>query len=510
LDIQGSFESPFTTGLQQYVRKRLEILIPVSLQASLRRLVLSPPKNVSTRLDKWPEFAKTSTTILFSTPGAGKTRCLLDLLNNAFGMYIVAPGVSQRSSGWEDPTLEYLSLLQPFRGNASEDTSSLQEAFDAAPFKISELDVRELSETIMFARLIVFDTFLKLCAADQNISSTPYAWSQLQVNCSVTFDPFDLAWRLVRLDHATFKEYAECWNGKSSHDLIWCIDEVQVALEDGIGKTFLDTAWFTIHNLESKAVLSGTALRLRDLRRIVDPWAEEYDELRAQEPDWANLDMAYWVATKFSRIDDFSPFWTLYQQHIEGLVNESIEIQGKDPGSQSVAGPPLRARAGRPLGFRVDLSNLEALNLLPRINEFQDKSQLPSEWAYLADIHAAIQHHCPVFFGRYRWPTLFIEQILKQAVISIQKSSSLALISVDTAARDASKAADKALRTQLSRIQDRSWAEDLYWMAIRADIFSQSSVIEDKTAQLVSEGFVLVEELKAANDGTRNDSGPSL
>lgn len=59
------------------------------------------------------------------------------------------------------------------------------------------------------------------------------------------------------------------------------------------------------------------------------------------------------------------------------------------------------------------------------------------------------------------------------------------------------------MRTQLSRIKDKPWAQDLYWMAIKADVYSQSSVIEDTTAQLVSEGFALVDKLQSRNRITR-------
>lgn len=267
---------------------------------------------------------------------------------------------------------------------------------------------------------------------------------------------------MVRLDLGTYKVYLECWEDQSTQNLIWCFDEVQTALENPIGERFLDRMWFNIHNLHSKVILSGTALRLSYLMSMVDPWAEPYDEVRAQEPDWDNLLMTYWMATKHQGINDFLPFWNLYQQHIQGILMESREIQQKHRELQSVARFPLGTRAGRPLGFSLDLSNMEALTLLQRINEEQDRSQPPDHWANLLDIRTAIKYHCPMFFGRYRWSTLFIEEILKQAVISIQKCRSLSQLSVNNAAGHATEAAKKALRTQLFRIKDKSWAQDLY------------------------------------------------
>lgn len=71
-------------------------------------------------------------------------------------------------------------ILLLVRSNASEDISSLQDALDAAPFKIPMSDVFELSDTIVSARLIVFDFFLKRFPKQQN----PPTWIQLQINCA--------------------------------------------------------------------------------------------------------------------------------------------------------------------------------------------------------------------------------------------------------------------------------------------------------------------------------------
>jgi hypothetical protein len=62
-------------------------------------------------------------------------------------------------------------------------------------------------------------------------------------------------------------------------------------------------------------------------------------------------------------------------------------------------------------------------------------------------------------------------------------------------------------KSNYPRIKHKSWVEDLYWMAIRADVFSQSSVIENEVAQLVSEGFTLV-ELQIVDEDTSSGSGP--
>lgn len=141
---------------------------------------------------------------------------------------------------------------------------------------------------------------------------------------------------------------------------------------------------------------------------------------------------------------------------------EKLSKNSRKNSSQSVAESPLRTRAGRPLGFELDLSTFGALERLSRINDPEDKSQRPGKDAYLVEIRTTINNHCPMFFGRYRGSTLFIERILKQAVESIQQCGTLAQLSVDDAAKYAAKTAERALRGQLVRIQDKSWTEDLY------------------------------------------------
>ena len=499
-----SLISPFTIGLDQYIRKQLMILIPVSLQASVKRLFPSPPTTAPpTTVDATNSsplvFGEASTSILFSTAGTGKTRRLLDLLSNTFGMYIIAPG------GSEDATSEISTLLRPVRSNASKDTLSLWESSNRAPLKFLAFDIDFLSAQFLDARRVVFQTFLTLLPAYKN----PHIWMQLQINCSPRFDPFDLAWRLARFCSrgVYIGEQVDPLHGH----LIWCIDEVQVALENRIGEILLQDIWWLIipsgERSESKVILSGTALRLKALKEVIEPWAEPYETLYSG-PE--NLEPTYSIITKFPKIDDISLFWNLYQQHIQGIAEEIIEIHRGDPGLQSAAGRPLRTRAGRPLGFDLDLTNLGALQLLLRINDQQEKTQLEVQDAYLTNIHTAINSHCSMFFGRYRWSTLFIEQILKQAVVSTEECGTLVQVSVANAATDAVEAIEKALQTQLARIKDKEWANELYWMAIRATVFSQSSVITNRSAQLVSEGFTMVEELQVANDGTSNDRGPDL
>jgi hypothetical protein len=87
-----------------------------------------------------------------------------------------------------------------------------------------------------------------------------------------------------------------------------------------------------------------------------------------------------------------------------------------------------------------------------------------------------------------------VEHILQQA----QESGYLNKAVIKRAIQKATETAVAALWNQLDKIQDTSWVEDLYWMAIRADIYSQSSIVTDKTARLVSEGFAIVKSMTTA------------
>lgn len=133
---------------------------------------------------------------------------------------------------------------------------------------------------------------------------------QLQINCSARFDPFDLAWRLARFCSrgVYIEEQLDPLHGR----LFWCIDEVQVALENRIGEVLLQDIWWLImpsgERSESKVILSGTALRLKALKEVTEPWAEPYEALYS---DPENLEPTYSLITKFQKIDDISLFWNL-------------------------------------------------------------------------------------------------------------------------------------------------------------------------------------------------------
>ena len=116
---------------------------------------------------------------------------------------------------------------------------------------MSKSDFSELSDATVDACLVLFPYIWVNFPTYRN----PPTWTQLQTNCVSPYDPFDLVWRLVRLDHGTCMGHIQSWQGPST--LIWCFDEVQTAFENPIGEKILDRMWFNIHNLGEKVVLSG-------------------------------------------------------------------------------------------------------------------------------------------------------------------------------------------------------------------------------------------------------------
>lgn len=198
-----------------------------------------------------------------------------------------------------------------------------------------------------------------------------------------------------------------------------------------------------------------------------------------------------------SMIDSVDSFKRLFKEHIQGIIDESAsQRQG-----------PLIVRAGRSLDFQVELSLPSQTHLKAIVKRIV--SGATSEPKGIVDeLCATIAQECRTFFGRYRWSTLFIEQFLKE--ILQETKGPMTLVDILNNVPDAEKrgeslvkdAATKAKRTvitalqgQLQRAKDEIWIESLYRLAIWADVFNQSSVIEDETARLVSEGFALVKNI---------------
>ncbi|KAL9064993.1 MAG: hypothetical protein Q9161_008515 [Pseudevernia consocians] len=495
---RGEFFSPFSKGLSRYVQRGVPFLIPRLLHASWQHLAPSSRRSLPSISRGRPDFKHESpTAILFSTAGTGKTRMLLDLLNQKYGMYIIAPGGPLESRDPQDATSPDPAILQPFRGGASKDTLSLWESVRRAPVTAPPCYIQIYARTLVVSRLLTFEAFLNISPQYQNRQNAEgiYRWMLLQINCSHGFDVFDAVWRLVRFNI----EYNLTVLGNPDprfDGLIWCIDEAQVALEDPIAEEMFKMIWYECRELREgedlTVVLSGTSLRLSTLLQLVHQGATPHQQALGSE----YYHETYSIVTDVPLISSVIQFWQLYERHMGDLMLEVQDVGCGNPNIPSLADYPLHARAGRSLGFELNQVAFERLQIPRNVNQtgIQDLDQ--------ADFRTAINRYCPVFFGRYRWSTLFIEQIMRQATFA-----QMSIDSIERAAADASRIVKDALKTRLSHVPDRSWVDQLYLMAIKADVYCQSSIIMESSARLVEEGFALMDGLPVRTEGSTGVSG---
>ena len=90
------------TGLQDYARSRLSLLIDRYFTKALRQLPTRRISSVNTARQSCSVINKEDyedeDIILFSTAGTGKTRRILNTLGDRWGMYMMAPGVPKGDS----------------------------------------------------------------------------------------------------------------------------------------------------------------------------------------------------------------------------------------------------------------------------------------------------------------------------------------------------------------------------------------------------------------------------
>ncbi len=229
----------------------------------------------------------------------------------------------------------------------------------------------------------------------------------------------------------------------------------------------------TINSPSSPAIIAGTSLSLGEVRNLI------YYAGHVRQRN------KYQVKTSLGTVETSESFWDLFEDHFWNLVDE-ITQQQPATAHASALSMPLLSRAGRTLDFEVNLSDEEHQEL-ERLRRLADPAE-PD----MPNLYQDISKECSHFFGRYRWSTLLIEQLLKEAIKAIKDSGHVSQLSVSEAVKSTVKSVTEALSSQLERIKNKPWIEDLYWMAIRADVYSQSSIMEDETANLVSEGFAIV------------------
>ena len=441
-----------------------------------------PPAKISDSNITHQSFSMSNSTnpldshlVLFSTAGTGKTRYILDILDKHWGVYMVASGT---------PT-GYSNLLRPVRCGASADTSSLLQDWD-----IMESTTRTRSiQSIVEARQILFHAFRdRGKKSGQSTIFSRHNWMRLQISCTEDCDPFDAIWRLIRfIPTISWKYY------HSEYDALkyWCIDEAQVAFDGREPNSILPSLLKAIDHLPSFdcfVIIAGTSLRLKQVQEFM-----KAEVLKWLDPP-PELKPGFKTVTEFPVIETSESFWALFKDHFWNLVAEMTQ---QTNALQEARPPmPLVVRAGRALDFEFKLSGRQRkeLDRLRRLAGLKGVVLPDPAEPDLDKLYQDISNKCTYFFGRYRWSTLFIEQLLKGAISAITSppDGDVSTLSVSGAVDSSVELITHALSNQLKRIQNEPWIEDLYWMAIRADLFSQSSIMEDDSACLISEGFALV------------------
>ena len=472
----GNFH-PFCRGLELYVELKLRPLMQTYVTMAIESLPPNPRLSSIMKKNTKKRITKKRTKLLFSAAGTGKTRFLLDSLLDNKGFYVVLPGIE------EEP--DYIDGICPSRGGASVDICSLSDVMRYYP-SLSRFTewFEKLSDQLVDSRFKVRDEFCSVHERLRKHSDTNVDWVRFQVNCSSSCDLFDAVWRL--------KRFSMDRNFKEGPEALWAIDEVQVALENPVSNEALLKVLNSIHNqytdnlgTSRPCILSGTSLRMEKLAG----WALEQSGHFTIGPT-TTIPLAQSITEK-------TDFWELFERHASCIVHEA---EGNDNSNHTYV-----ARAGRSLGFDIPSEFCSRIKIqLANIRQ-------GSGGHVFERLHDAMSEQCSGFFGRYRWSTFFIEELLQRLVACQLKNEDevIDVNEVTEAANSVATKVKKALKHQLDRIEGLSWTENLYWMALRADVFSQSSIIDDENARLVSEGFALLEDVRRPSSSDLNSVGIS-
>ncbi|KAJ9616878.1 hypothetical protein H2200_000598 [Cladophialophora chaetospira] len=475
---------PLTVGLNCYIDERLDSLAQSCLKFALTALPAYPPRNTSlspipTSVSEIKDIGASdvdTTTVLFSTAGTGKSRWLLDDISQRWGMYIMAPSDRPQSSGDNNP-----NLLQFESGSSSKDSFSMwKTAAMMNPAMSEDLfsgSLPDYSSSSALSLLINRLTLLRNYIIGWSERACPRNWMLLQITCG-DFDAFDLVWRLIRhfrfADLASLSAFSEMKVQGISP--IWCFDEVQQSFEDYHGQDLLQSMWSEVLLSGSKSILSGTSLRLPDVKNLGKQISQEEMPRRG---------LALIFPAHLRLIEDTAGFERLFQLHISSILEERKAFRASHVAGENL---PSIARAER-----TDLK----LHWPKELDAVVEKlaNIFSGNNIRLVELSKHISDLSTQFFGRHRWSTIFSEELLKEFVSEHSKPhQGKRFVCVEDAAQRAALQVQTALRRQISRIEDREWTEQLYWLAIRADVYSQSSVLEEETARLVSEGFAILRD----------------
>ena len=439
---------------------------------------------------------------------------MLEKFKEAPGYYFLAPNLPPIDEA-TDP------VLRPDRGNASRDTFTAYEDLKAlvndgrelqwladslstfvAPLLEARRSLLNIHQVAKFPIDIGGSRQMQSLLGTHNVGDShtlfksPFSmatvaeiqWMQIQLCCWHGNDPFDAAYRFLRImrpPRPPRNDFETAFGPISV-----CIDEAQVALDDDNARAICHSLFKNLP-LSVAAYLSGTSLELAKSKAFASA-------IRPQP---------HVVTCENSYVKNKSAFWSHLRLHIKDILKELYEFEQVRATRASASHgtipfesrPPLIARGGRRLRFDINFSEL-----WPGLQDWQAIENTLLQWdIFKTPNDALISSEHAIFLGRIRWTTLFAEELLKLSLNCNGRLSERP--DAVRAARDRVADTIKAeLKKQICRIRDKEWAKKLFETAIRADVNGRSWILpEGDTARYISEGFALVDQEKTGSDAVR-------
>ena len=384
-----------------------------------------------------------------------------------------------------------------------------------------------------------------------NVKGIQIKWLRFQISCWPGNDPFDTAYRFIRMQSYEIIDQ-KAFIRKTSQGTLWAFDEAQQALSDPLASEMIaDILWSNIFD-QTHCLLSGTSFELQKMKDFLKN-ESIIVSLNQKDPVLVQrYQQAY--------VKDEDRFLKVIDVHAWNVIKELYAIQNFSNCERSPEDFPLLSRGGRALGFTVQLpkgtwEQVEAVlqqwhifkldtlttktttavttdNSITKtgasaepptttttihsmssstaststktatdtsdtfkettqsITDPQIPSVKPSE--ELKNFQNEVKRVHTMLLGRVRWTTLFAEELLRNSPVVEGKLTDQ---DVKNAAKRTADTIKQSLQERIEQVKHSNWVNELYWMAIQADVFNMTRIFSDEeSAKLISEGFTLVDE----------------
>ena len=484
--------NPLHTGLQHYLQKKKEGLLKSVLHHSLNQLpplhdlaiqmtdaVPGIPSGVEPKLIP---NSNGSATLLFDTAGTGKTTAIHNVIRLTYGFYCLSPNLLPSDVRVVN------SVIAPDRACASRDTYSMYDDFKAlGKFDLGSQSWRQflshashlgenfpMTKSLDAARNYLLETFKRIeSQRSSNDRESRLKWLQLQISCWPGNDPFDVAYRLVRLQ--THQMPHEIAVQADFTNTIWAFDEAQHALGDPLASEILSEK--LQHSWGYHHYLSGTSLDLRKMQTYLDNTGITIEETHPPQ----KMDVL-----------DHGKFLEIVRRHTWNIVKELYALQSRNCSARASENFPLLSRGGKALGFTVELpkgSWEDVQTSLLQWYIFKMNEDDSNDFKKFLD---QIEKDHSMFLGRIRWTTLFAEELLRA---SPAVGGRLTAQHVKDTTKRVAQEIKRSLKDRIDQLKDTHYLDELYWTAMEADVFSMTRIFPDEeSVKFISEGFALVHE----------------